>query len=135
MPLVREHGFSAAAIARMLSGQDTGEIVYAITDGTAVKIGKCVGQHPRERLAELQTGNPRQLLLVAYTHGKESVWHRVLARDRVRGEWFRSTERVQEALLGWDWIDSAVLRSLRGTTTYQDAVVRYQRSNTSNPQE
>jgi hypothetical protein len=109
MPLVREHGFSAAAIARMVDGRDTGEIVYAISDGTAVKIGKVIGQHPRERLAELQTGNPRPLVLVAYTHGREAVWHRVLSRDRVRGEWFRLSERVLEARLEWDWVDSDTL--------------------------
>jgi hypothetical protein len=109
MPLVRERGFSAAAIARMLSGRDTGEIVYAITDGTAVKIGKVLGQHPRERLAELQTGNPRPLVLLAYTHGREAAWHKVLSRDRIRGEWFAPTERVLGALLDWDWVDSVTL--------------------------
>jgi hypothetical protein len=110
MPLVRQHGFSAAAIARMLDGDSgdggsSGEIVYAITDGTAIKIGKVNGQHPRQRLAELQTGNPRPLVLVAWTHGKESAWHRALARDRLRGEWFRMSDHVLDALMGWDWLD------------------------------
>src|SRR5262245_44306317 len=59
-------------------------LLYAITDGLAVKVGKSDG-HPVMRLRTLQTGNPRELQLLAYTAGvPESVMHRRLERWRLR---------------------------------------------------
>jgi len=72
-----------------------GECVYFITDGQAVKIGK-TKYHPCSRLAQLQTGNPRELKLitVAYTNPQiygmeiESFFHSVFRDHRIRGEWY-----------------------------------------------
>lgn len=66
--------------------------VYCITDGTAVKIGKSTN-HPSNRLAELQTGNPRLLSLVAYVEAdnvtiEEIRMHQKFAHLNVLGEWF-----------------------------------------------
>lgn len=54
-----------------------------------VKVGW--SRHPDERLAELQCGNPRKLVLLTQAPGFkwEERWaHLKLARYRIRGEWF-----------------------------------------------
>jgi hypothetical protein len=90
--------------------------VYAVSDTTAVKIGKSLG-HPRERLADLQVGNPRELHLVAWTqHLTERQAHRAFWRHRLRGEWFKPDPALLSALRLWDWIDEAALtKCLRAT--------------------
>jgi hypothetical protein len=66
-----------------------GSYTYAISDGTAVKIGRSAA-HPICRLAALQVGNPRELRLVAWSVSvTEGEAHRRLHRWRLRGEWFR----------------------------------------------
>lgn len=64
--------------------------VYCITDGTAVKIGYSL--KPAARVAELQTGNPRPLRLLATIPGTEATeksLHVKYLRYNVLQEWFR----------------------------------------------
>jgi hypothetical protein len=111
MPLIRHHGFHPRV------GADPGRLnaallVYALWDGTAVKVGKCSG-HPHERLKDLQTGNPRVLVLLAYTtHLGEKAAHRRLGRWHLRGEWFRPAAGVLAELGNWDWVDGPRLAAL-----------------------
>jgi hypothetical protein len=88
------------------------EVVYAISDGLAVKVGKCTG-HPRARLADLQTGSSRTLYLLAYTGTlTEAQAHRRLWRHRVRAEWFE-TAAVLALVWDWDFLDVPLWRELR----------------------
>ena len=68
---------------------------HKLRGGSAVKIG--VAKNPAARLAELQTGNPKELEL-ALTFGPmsekqayqlESRFHSKFRKYRIRGEWFR----------------------------------------------
>lgn len=64
--------------------------VYVITDGTAVKIG--VGD-PKQRIKQLQTGNPREITLVReintpLAYALERKMHQIYSDYRIRGEWF-----------------------------------------------
>jgi hypothetical protein len=90
-------------------------LVYAIVeDGGACKVGKVSGKHPRERLAELQTGSSRQLFLLGYDDRlTERAPHRQLHAARLRGEWFR-TEAVLPLVLQWAWLDTDLYGALRG---------------------
>jgi hypothetical protein len=86
--------------------------VYAIYDGTAIKVGKS-DTHPEERLRDLQVGNPRRLQLLAHTgHLDERRAHRLLWRHHLRGEWF-ATEAVLELVQDWDWLDTKLWTELR----------------------
>lgn len=70
--------------------------LYVVADGfEALKFG--VARNPAERLAGLQIGNPRPLLLLADAPGTvalERLLHRLMVDDRISGEWFRTTNRV-----------------------------------------
>lgn len=71
--------------------------LYVITDGTAYKVGRATD--PESRLSSLQTGNPRQLRLVATEPHADSVGaelsaHKMLANSRIRGEWFEVDEET-----------------------------------------
>jgi len=64
-------------------------VIYLIKSGPYVKIGttKLLGK----RLGELQTGNPKRLLVLAVGHGcerEERLLHTRFAKLRVQGEWF-----------------------------------------------
>jgi hypothetical protein len=82
--------------------------VYAIierSESKAVKLGKSAG-HPSQRLAELQTGNPRPLVLLAYTrHLSERAVHLRWRALRENGEWFRLDRGLLSELRTWDWLD------------------------------
>lgn len=72
--------------------------VYCISDGTALKIGK-TSNHPSNRVAELQTGNPRLLKLLAYVEADNVVvaeleMHRKFSHLNVLGEWFSHDEVI-----------------------------------------
>lgn len=72
--------------------KSTNGFVYCISDGTALKIGKTVN-HPTNRVADLQTGNPRLLKLLAYVEAEdvavaEAEMHARFAHLSVLGEWF-----------------------------------------------
>ena len=88
------------------------EYCYAAWDGEFIKIGKSA-KHPHQRVADLQTGNPRTLCLVAYTvEFREAQVHKTLSRYRVRGEWFRASAEVIDFIKGWTWVDAQVLASV-----------------------
>lgn len=64
--------------------------IYLLTDGELFKIGYS-SDHPSGRLRSCQTGNARELSIVASIRGPQSVEktiHRMFAAKRVRGEWF-----------------------------------------------
>ena len=64
-----------------------------------VKIGRA--KDPEKRLRAMQTGSPLPLTLLAAAElpaGMERELHRELSRARVRGEWFRRTSDVLEAV-------------------------------------
>ncbi len=85
---------------------------YAIWDGEAIKIGTTRG-HPQQRLHALQTGNPRQLHLVAYSAVYTEAWcHQRLHKWRIRGEWFRLHIELLRFISLWCWVDSQVLQAL-----------------------
>jgi hypothetical protein len=90
---------------------------YALTDGTAIKVGKS-DQQPTGRVSELQTGNPRPLTLLAWTLKlTEAQVKERLAADHDRGEWFKPSPAVLAEIAGWDWSDEAELTSLRDGIT------------------
>lgn len=68
-------------------------MVYAISDGWAVKIGK-TGRDIDRRLRELQNGNPRPLRFIAAIDfdvpddSAEKRIHAYLENFRLSGEWF-----------------------------------------------
>lgn len=91
--------------------QGADKFVYVIKakDESPIKVGKA--ESVTARLAQLQTGNHRQLVLkrvlVGYS-GLERQLHRKLRRHRIRGEWFdgepirefmRYTEDLAEQML------------------------------------
>jgi hypothetical protein len=107
VPILRSHGFRVACLERLQRAPTT--YVYAVSDSTAVKVGKSLG-HPSVRLAELQVGNPRPLVLLAWTqHLTERQAHRLLWRHHLRGEWFKPHPALLGALRLWDWLDEAAL--------------------------
>ena len=86
------------AISRLRHAMKHYECVYAIWDGSCVKIGKTRGLI-QKRIKELQTGSSRSikpLLEVRVPCGAKEAeaWsHRRLRDKRAAGEWFRCTKR------------------------------------------
>lgn len=75
-------------------------MIYAIQSNSYVKIGFCL-RDPIRRLEKLQIGNPVTLKLIALIDGDEAVerrWHSDWDAQRVRGEWFKLTPDLKEAL-------------------------------------
>ena len=97
---VRKHGERSTRIVvreepkeRQISGY-----VYCISDGTALKIGKTTN-HPSNRVAELQTGNPRLLRLIACIETEnvtetEAMLHLRFEHLNVLGEWFDHDDMI-----------------------------------------
>jgi Meiotically up-regulated gene 113 len=115
MPVIRDHlGFDESARQALAEGLEDGLLyTYALTDGRAIKIGKSES-HPWVRLKDLQTGNPEELRLVAYTLAvTEAEAHKRLARHRLRGEWFRLVPAVLQEIATWDWLDQQVFAAVR----------------------
>jgi hypothetical protein len=80
--------------------------------GLVVKLGKSCG-HPSKRLAELQVGNPRKLLLIGYTfHLSERDLHLRFRHLRRAGEWFAVTAALLSEVRTWDWVDVELLARL-----------------------
>ena len=69
----------------------------------AVKIGYSMHFEARARIAQLQTANPRTLVVIGVipngTREDEKRLHHELRRYRVRGEWFDYTERRVQAVV------------------------------------
>src|SRR5436309_1903154 len=75
--------------------------VYFIFDGAdLVKIGWAT--NPQRRLVQLQIGTTRDLSLIAVEvdspREREMVWHDAFLEDRLIGEWFKVTPRLNEAI-------------------------------------
>jgi hypothetical protein len=73
-----------------------------------VKIGRA--NNPKSRLAALQIGSPYPLVLLGTLENcgsSEFEWHAYLSANRMLGEWFSWSERVENtvnlALSGGDW--------------------------------
>ena len=113
MPVARHNGFRydlLPHLADVLEACD--HYTYAIWDGEAIKVGKSCA-HPVQRCADLQTGNPRTLRLVAYSAVlTEAQAHRRLNHWRIRGEWFRVCPEVVRAIATWCWVDVGALSEL-----------------------
>lgn len=78
-----------------------GWIYFIVCDEPrAVKIG-FTKKHPRQRLKQLQTGNPSKLWLLGWypgSQGQEQELHRQMSAYRMSGEWFRIGEGANEIL-------------------------------------
>ena len=78
--------------------------VYFIKSGKkgAIKIGK--SNRPEKRMAELQTGNPYKLYLIAFIHCEtekeafslEKKMHRLFRSQKMNGEWFHSSINLKK---------------------------------------
>lgn len=67
--------------------------------GGPIKVG--FANDVQMRLKQLQTGNPRQLVLLVAMPGHselEACIHRCWERYRIRGEWFADCEEIQQAI-------------------------------------
>ena len=79
-------------------------MIYFIRAGLhgPVKIGHTAG-HPEERMRSLQVSCWDQLHLLAFIPGDtttERLLHKRFSGDRMRGEWFRWTERLEKTVSG-----------------------------------
>lgn len=81
-------------------GEADGFVYFAVTgwpNPNFLKIG-FTRKDPRDRIKSLQTGCPVPIALVGSILGNEGLeadLHSVLTEDRVMGEWFEYTERVE----------------------------------------
>jgi len=58
-------------------------------DGGPIKIGRSCD--PQSRLSSIQTGNPKKLIILGFTHEEEMSLHRQFQKYRVEGEWFKNS--------------------------------------------
>jgi len=76
-------------------------MVYFITDGEFIKIGKA--NDPIERMRTMQTGNARELKMLGYYEDYdeelEGYMHKIFAKDRVRGEWFKPSKDLYSFIM------------------------------------
>lgn len=77
-------------------------IYFAQAEGTdLIKIGFTAGT-PAKRVADLQTGCPHKLSLLAVIEGAEAdeqKWHREFESNWVNGEWFKLTPRLMTRMI------------------------------------
>ena len=89
-------------------------VVYAIQGlpETPVKIGFSAAREIAQRLADLQTGNPCVLRVIAQARAyprHERLAHIVLAQERLIGEWFVWSPRTEAFVLALpDGFDTAL---------------------------
>lgn len=79
-------------------------MVYFITDGEFIKIGKA--NDPNQRLSELQTGNPKSLWIIKQIKGdekQERMLHQVFKTWHHRGEWFRANPAMLKKITELQW--------------------------------
>lgn len=89
---------AALGVLRDYKAQRSGRqgYVYLISDGTAYKVGYSV--NPNKRVAELQTGNPRKLSLLAFVPGTEAdekALHAKYIADNLLQEWFTASPELR----------------------------------------
>lgn len=117
MPVSRRNGFRADIVDPLTYLENGGEYIYAIWDGSAIKIGSTCN-HPVLRCRMLQVGNLKQLRLVAYTiKYAESKVHSMLHKFRIRGEWFKVCSETVQEISGWCWVDVTELNKVRSVLT------------------
>lgn len=79
--------------------RDWHRVTYALSDGESVKVGLSSPAQIESRIAVLQVGNARELVLLGMVRGnRESSIHRQLSNEHVRGEWFRLTAATRAVL-------------------------------------
>ena len=74
-------------------------MVYFIQCGDAVKIGYTAKRTAKDRIAEMQTGNPGKLKTLLFMDGSrkdEANFHEMFSMYRVRGEWFHLVSEIVE---------------------------------------
>lgn len=70
-------------------------LTYFMFDGEFIKIGKSKSvESAFERIASIQTGNPREVSLIGVTCEEEHALHRFFSEERIRGEWFRVSSKL-----------------------------------------
>lgn len=77
-------------------------LLYFISDGKFIKIGKTSNLNIFERIKSLQTGNPRKLIMIAFQFlnedeinkfgSLERYYHALFKIHRKKGEWFELSE-------------------------------------------
>jgi hypothetical protein len=76
-------------------------MVYFITDGEFIKIGK--SENPIKRMKKMQTGNARELKMLGYYEDYdeelEGYIHKSFSEYRVRGEWFRPSKELYKFIM------------------------------------
>ena len=97
-------------------------MIYSIGEepfDNKIKIGFTDRADISERLAELQTGNPRKLIcrkLVPGTREEERLLHELFAEDRLCGEWFTYTQQTKKwETLGIKPVQSDIIPSKDNT--------------------
>jgi hypothetical protein len=85
---------------RQRPADSAASVVYFIADGDGyVKVGHALDLS--KRMCRLQTGNARTLKLIGSINGgpiTETWVHRVFRWHRHRGEWFRDSDALREAI-------------------------------------
>lgn len=80
-----------------------GGLIYVAECNGLYKVG--YSAKVTERMRSLQTANAHTVTLVGTIEGSlsdEAQWHWLLAKSRVRGEWFRLTPDEVALILGMD---------------------------------
>ena len=83
-----------------------GEIVYFISAGEFIKIGKATGD-PHSRISSFRTGCPYPIHLLGYVKGgleKEFEFHKIFAKYRAHGEWFYNMGELK------DFIENEIIK-------------------------
>lgn len=104
------------------SGRSIGT-VYFVADGELVKIG-WTKKTAAERMVNLQSGNPRPLVLVATMPGNlavEEALHDHFADFRVTGEWFRTEPLLVEFM---DALNARPIRDTLAPSRFENPPVR-----------
>jgi len=84
------------------------EHVYFIEGDSAVKIGYSTDMY--KRLADLRTGSKEPMVLIDYAMAGREVereLHRILASERLSGEWFKTTDKTMDLI----WLISDFLET------------------------
>jgi len=108
----------------------TGDELYFIQSGSAIKIGRSLDASARIR--QLQTGNPSPLKIVArlpYKGWQEPFWHYAFKPLAIRLEWFLSDASLLEAVAvaargdGWAHLAPYDARSGLGEAEWRECMI------------
>lgn len=79
--------------------------VYFHSDGTAIKIGRTAVSE-RSRRRSHQTGNPRELILLAWIPGaSEDAVMEMFDHLHVRGEWYCMDQELLDFIRAWQLVE------------------------------